>query len=82
MITIIDACKIVLREMPGYQLISASEVEDGWLFSFSLPDNNMPDMSPLFVGKETGAIKNYPFEDHIMEILTAKPVELSKLEII
>lgn len=81
MITISDACKIALNEMPGYQIVSASEIEEGWLFSFSLPDNSAPDMSPMLVTKETGAVKSYTFEDHIMEILTAKPIELAKIKI-
>ena len=80
MITISDACKIALKEMPGYQIVSASEVESGWLFSFSLPDNSTPDMSPMLVTKETGEVQSYTFEDHIMEILTAKPIELAKIE--
>lgn len=80
MITIKDACKIALQEMPGYQIISASEIEDGWLFSFALPDNSIPDVSPILITKNTGAVKSYVFEDHIMEVLTAKPIELSALE--
>lgn len=81
MITISEACKIALNEMPGYQIISASEVEEGWLFTFSLPDNSAPDVSPMLITKENGEVKSYTFEDHIMEILTASPIELTKLEI-
>lgn len=80
MITISDACKIALQEMPGYQIISASEIEDGWLFNFALPDGSTPDISPLLISKETGKIKNYVFEEYIMEILSATPIELSKLK--
>lgn len=75
-----EACKIALEKMPGYTIISASEIENGWLFSFGMEDGGAPDESPLFVSKNDGKVGAYNFEEHIMEILNATPISLSQLE--
>ena len=75
-----NACKIALAAMPGYNIISASETESGWLFSFGLNDGSIPDLDPLFVSKSDGSIQTYVFEEHMMEILYATPIKLSELE--
>lgn len=78
--TIQEACEIALEKMPGYVIMSVSEIESGWLFSFGLEDGSTLDESPLFVSKNNGRVEMYIFEDHIMEILNASPIALSKLD--
>ena len=75
-----EACRIALNAMPGHVIISASEIETGWLFCFGLEDGSIPDIDPLFVSKTDGEKRIYSFEDHLMEILYAKPIQLSELE--
>ena len=76
-----DACKIALKSRQGYVIVSASEIENGWLFGFATEQGDSPDESPLFVSKTDGSAQTYPFEEHIMEILNAEPISLSGLEL-
>lgn len=73
------ACKKALNEMPGYQIVSACEIADGWIFSFRAFSGAELDISPLFVSRETGESQFYSFEEHIIEILNASPIELVDL---
>ena len=75
-----EACKIALNLRKGYQIISASEIDNGWLFSFCLKDSGeIPDESPLFVSKSDGTAYIYSFEEHFMEIINADPIALSEI---
>lgn len=75
------ACKIALDTMPGYYITSASETEDGWLFSFSSEDGEIPDELPLLISKTDGSVLSYNYEEYFMEIMNAEPISLSKLEL-
>lgn len=76
-----DACRIALQSRQGYVIVSASEIESGWLFGFATEQGDSPDESPLFVSKIDGSVQTYTFEEHIMEIVNAEPIPLSDLEI-
>lgn len=76
-----EACKIALNNMPGCHIISASETDDGWLFSFENSDGTLQDELPMLISKEDGRIIEYSYEDYFVEILEAEPVELSELKL-
>lgn len=67
--------------MPGYYITSAAETEDGWLFSFSSEDGEVPDELPLLISKADGSVLSYNYEEYFMEIMNAEPISLSKLEL-
>lgn len=79
MIDIKTACDIALKHMPGYILCGASELHDGFLFSFRHPDGEEPDLDPMLVSKETGEIIGYDYNERFEEIWFAKPLDLTKI---
>jgi phosphoesterase RecJ-like protein len=79
MIDIKTACDIALKHMPGYILCGASELHDGFLFSFSTKDGEEPDIDPMLVSKETGEIIMYDFFERSEEIFFAKTIDLTKI---
>ena len=76
-----EACRIALTTMPGYILISASEIETGWIFSFSFEDGSTIDEPSLFVSKKDGSVKPYSMGENLMETLFATPISLSDVNI-
>lgn len=79
MITIQEACKIALKVREGYLLTSASEIDNGWLFSFGLENGMIPDEAPMFVSNIDGSYQIYDYDEHFVEILNAKPISLSDI---
>ena len=76
-----DACLTALQHKPGYRIISASELENGWLFSFGLEDGSVPDESPMFISKIDGSIQAFSFEEHIFEILNSEPISITQINL-
>lgn len=76
-----DAYKIVSEAMPAYNIISASEIEAGWLFSFAAKDGSSLDAPPLLVSRSDGSMQPYSMGEHFIEVLYAEPIPLSELEL-
>lgn len=78
MITFEQAYNIAEKsENPDLKISTAYDIGRGWYFGFvSIKTGEVPDISPIFVSKETGEISTFFPPDHIDEYLKAVKVEL------